>query len=241
MADQWYYSQQGQRCGPVTSDQLKQLATSGQLQPTDLVWKKGMAQWVKAEDIKGLMLATLETPPPIPVSPVNPVGNAPLDFLDAEESSPSAGMRPIEADNRNATSRNSIPGKSEKSTVSFDWNNWDIWGKTIFVSACIAAASMLMTWVDVGLASANGFSQCAFLFWGVFVFPLLMLLKKRPIHLVGGIVCGALGIVCSLGYIASKQVEIFGHSANFASGGAYVFLLCCVALIVGVVKHKPGV
>ena len=68
-----------------------------------------------------------------------------------------------------------------------------------------------------------------------------MLLKNRPIHLVGGIVCGALGIVCSLGYIASKQVEFFGESANFASGGPYVFLLCCIALIVGVVKHKPAV
>ena len=237
MADTWYYSQQGQRCGPVTSDQLKQLANSGQLQPTDLVWKTGMAQWVKAQTIKGLTFHASETPPPMPVSSVNPVGDAPLDFLNAEEVSPAEGMRP----HGNVVSRSPILGKSEGSTLSFDWNKWDIWGKTIFVSACIAAASMLMKWVDVGLASANGFSQGTFLFWGLFVFPLLMLLKDRPIHLVGGIVCGALGIACSLVYVASKQVEIFGNSANFASGGPYVFLLCCVALIVGVVKHKPAV
>ena len=45
MAEQWYYSKQGQRTGPVSEEQLKQLASSGQVQPTDLVWKQGMPQW----------------------------------------------------------------------------------------------------------------------------------------------------------------------------------------------------
>ena len=54
MANQWYYSQQKQRLGPVTDQQLKQLATSGQLRPTDLVWKKGLENWVAAQKVKGL-------------------------------------------------------------------------------------------------------------------------------------------------------------------------------------------
>ena len=41
--DQWY-SQGGKkhRMGPVPEGQLKQLASTGQLKPTDLVWKKGI-------------------------------------------------------------------------------------------------------------------------------------------------------------------------------------------------------
>src|SRR6185312_6521040 len=34
--------------------QLKQLALSGQLKPTDLVWQDGMSDWVPANSVKGL-------------------------------------------------------------------------------------------------------------------------------------------------------------------------------------------
>ena len=63
MVDQWYYAQQGQRQGPVAEDQLKQLAASGQLKPTDKVWKQGMAAWTQASEIEGLI------PPPDPSEP----------------------------------------------------------------------------------------------------------------------------------------------------------------------------
>ena len=72
---QWYYSESGQQAGPVSSEQLKQLATSGQLQPSDLVWKDGMGQWVEARKIKGLFPQQAVRPPQLPptVPPVPPV------------------------------------------------------------------------------------------------------------------------------------------------------------------------
>jgi hypothetical protein len=54
MADEWYYTRQGQQQGPVGAAQLKQLAASGQLLPTDLVWKEGLANWVPASSARGL-------------------------------------------------------------------------------------------------------------------------------------------------------------------------------------------
>ena len=51
---QWYYTQQGQRLGPVSEEQLKQLAAAAQLKPTDMVWKHGMANWIHASQVKGL-------------------------------------------------------------------------------------------------------------------------------------------------------------------------------------------
>ena len=36
MVAEWYYTEQGQRRGPVTWDQLRQQASGGQLRPTDL-------------------------------------------------------------------------------------------------------------------------------------------------------------------------------------------------------------
>jgi hypothetical protein len=48
MAEQWYYTRQGQRFGPLSTEQMRQLAVAGQLQQSDLVWTEGMAEWTAA-------------------------------------------------------------------------------------------------------------------------------------------------------------------------------------------------
>jgi len=67
---EWYYSKDGEKQGPVTSKQLKELAASGQLQPTDSVWKEGMKEWAEAKAVKGLFAADKPAdpllPPPVP-------------------------------------------------------------------------------------------------------------------------------------------------------------------------------
>jgi len=51
MASEWFYTRDGKsKAGPVASAQLKALARSGQLLPTDMVWKEGMAQWKPQDD-----------------------------------------------------------------------------------------------------------------------------------------------------------------------------------------------
>ncbi len=66
--EQWYFTRNGQQQGAVTTEQLNQLAASGQLLPTDMVWKHGMQKWSQASTINGLFPAA--TPPPLP--PTNP-------------------------------------------------------------------------------------------------------------------------------------------------------------------------
>jgi hypothetical protein len=52
---QWHYTINGQPAAvPVSAAQLKQLAASGQLKPTDLVWQEGMVEWAPAGSVKGL-------------------------------------------------------------------------------------------------------------------------------------------------------------------------------------------
>jgi hypothetical protein len=58
MANQWYYSKNGDKRGPVTGAQLKALAEAGKLRPTDLVWKEGMPSWQPAGKVKGLFPAS---------------------------------------------------------------------------------------------------------------------------------------------------------------------------------------
>ncbi|MEX2217107.1 MAG: GYF domain-containing protein [Phycisphaeraceae bacterium] len=65
----WYVNKGGRQVGPIDAAQLKHMATSGQLSPQDYVWKEGMAQWVHAQQVKGLFgqvadLANAGTAPP---------------------------------------------------------------------------------------------------------------------------------------------------------------------------------
>jgi len=54
---QWFYGRSGQQNGPVPTEQLRQLVASGQVQPTDLIWKEGMASWVPATELEQLAAA----------------------------------------------------------------------------------------------------------------------------------------------------------------------------------------
>lgn len=79
MADEWHYSSQGDRHGPVSAAELKRLADAGQLSPADLVWKEGLANWVAASSVKGLF-ARPAGPPPLPTG-----GSPSVDFKPKAE------------------------------------------------------------------------------------------------------------------------------------------------------------
>lgn len=82
--EQWYYTQGGQRSGPVTEDELRQRVSSGKLQPTDLVWRKGMAEWQKAVDVGILPPSGPDVPKPaIVVKPKSPPPPASKLFVGA--------------------------------------------------------------------------------------------------------------------------------------------------------------
>jgi hypothetical protein len=62
MTEHWYYCK-----GPFSDDELTQLASSGQLKPTDKVWKNGMSGWLSASEISGLYNPADHAPPPLTV------------------------------------------------------------------------------------------------------------------------------------------------------------------------------
>src|SRR5439155_16644869 len=73
MAEQWYYTRGSsrERIGPVTREELKSLASSGELEAASLVWRVGMPQWAPASSIEGLI-----DEPAAPAAPGRPVAPA---------------------------------------------------------------------------------------------------------------------------------------------------------------------
>ncbi len=55
MSTQWYFTREGmETIGPCSSRELRRMASSGQLLPTDKVRKEGMEKPVRARRLKGL-------------------------------------------------------------------------------------------------------------------------------------------------------------------------------------------
>ena len=88
---QWYVAVEGRRYGPVTAEQLGTWAQHGRLTADDMVWREGMAEWVKAgtvEELGGLFAgaaaggtAPAGVPPPTPPGGFAPAGAGPSAFL----------------------------------------------------------------------------------------------------------------------------------------------------------------
>jgi hypothetical protein len=83
----WYYASGGQQRGPVKTAQLKQLATSGELKPEDLVWCDGMPNWAPAGSVKGLLPADASRAVDTSTSPAT-TETLPHQTTDSAKSSP---------------------------------------------------------------------------------------------------------------------------------------------------------
>jgi hypothetical protein len=120
--------------------------------------------------------------------------------------------------------------------IKFSWATWSLGEKIIFVSGCVAAASMLLKWWDVGLLSGIGLFHWPILYLGVFGYPVLMVLKNKPVDFRTGIGCGAAGILLALYFIYRARIDFMGQHVSFAGLGPYVFLLASIGLAVGVYR-----
>lgn len=65
---QWYYSKNGSQLGPIGAAEIEAKLRSGEIAPTDLVWKDGMADWVPASQV-GELRALVSGPAATPVTP----------------------------------------------------------------------------------------------------------------------------------------------------------------------------
>jgi hypothetical protein len=127
-------------------------------------------------------------------------------------------------------------------TLKLAWANSDHGGKAILAGLGVAICSMLLPWVDIGIASSNGISQGTFLLLGLWFHPVQQLLRSEEIDQKIGFGCGIGGVLLTIGFIESQSFPaIFGNAPGNASGiGAYLFFLTCCALIYGVYSHKPS-
>jgi len=95
---QWHYAIGEKEFGPVSSQELKRLATSGQLKPEHQVWREGMADWVTAGSIKNLCPARSAAPDATtPAAAPNPAASVPESAGSDDYEVEPPKQRPAEA------------------------------------------------------------------------------------------------------------------------------------------------
>lgn len=87
----WYFSKNGTQLGPITEEELSAKARSGEVQPTDLVWKEGMSDWRPLNQVAEFQaianVAGASMPPPISSG-----GNGPIAQPAAAVANPYQGQ-----------------------------------------------------------------------------------------------------------------------------------------------------
>jgi hypothetical protein len=66
VSDQWYYRKGGETRGPVSRQELDQLARAGEIDPKALVWREGFPDWVSLAATGASGSAAVPPPPPPP-------------------------------------------------------------------------------------------------------------------------------------------------------------------------------
>lgn len=75
MAGGWYYASGDERLGPFSGERMKELAASGKILPTDLVWKAGIDTGVLASRITNLFALVPAVAMPAVPKPAEPTAD----------------------------------------------------------------------------------------------------------------------------------------------------------------------
>jgi len=69
---EWYYGKGGQQEGPFDEVTLRQRIAAGQVSPTDLVWREGMAEWLPLSQVAELSSSSSVVAPSSGAAPASP-------------------------------------------------------------------------------------------------------------------------------------------------------------------------
>ncbi len=99
MSEQWYLSREGEQYGPYSWVQLREFADGGRVRPQDFVWCEGMADWVVATEVEGLLGPPAPTPPPVQLAEkVEPVPSESTSERPKERAAADAPRQTRQAD-----------------------------------------------------------------------------------------------------------------------------------------------
>lgn len=178
MAAEWHYRHRGEQKGPVSGGELKRLATSGQIEANDLVWRDGLPKWVPASKVPGLIpepspgldvFDLAEDPEPVATSPLPARPSAP---------GPKASSRPGDA-----PPRLKKKGGDQSGLSTLEWVLYTLGFLIIPFANVILSSVLYYVWRADKPRKANQINRLGFIIFGVNLLVLALriaLLRNQP-------------------------------------------------------------
>ncbi len=114
-------------------------------------------------------------------------------------------------------------------------------GKMIIASGGMAVASMFMDWAHFLFVRKSGTSLGLALLLALWLYPLFMVLRNKPINKIWGNVFGIAGVATAVAFLlhaSNKQIAFF--HANVIGNGAWLFLGAALIYFFGIVLYRPS-
>lgn len=207
MANAWHYSIKGNRGGPVEAAELKRLATSGELSPSDFVWKEGLKEWVAASSVKGLF-------PAAALPPELPTGGSPSTRTTDLQPKVDAAVK--------ATARVAY-GAMKSFKASKPIAGFHIQRAVIGIASAVGMLATFMPWVTIPvLGTVYGTAGDGWLTLPLFIPALVFVLRGSRLQPISGWQRFAVAIPTALAALIGIQkiVSFNSQLANMRSGMA---------------------
>ena len=114
-------------------------------------------------------------------------------------------------------------------------------GKMIIASSGMAVASMFMDWAQFLFVRKSGTSLGVVLLLLFWLYPLLSVVRGKPLHRSWGIGFGVASIVAAVAFLlhaSNKQIAFF--HANVVGNGAWLFLGASILYFLGIILYRPS-
>ena len=136
MAQQWFYEKNGNQYGPLNSHQMQALGKSGELGPSDLVWREGMQTKIPAAKYKGLLPERAVTQ-----------SNLPDDSKEVVIDSSPPGREKTNRSRQSSLLSGRAMFSLSLEAQSFVYSNWAtvVFLTVVFVLACACALALILT------------------------------------------------------------------------------------------------
>lgn len=149
---QWFYFKDGNKQGPISGAQLREMVQGGKIQPTDQLWREGLQKWVSASKVKGLF-ANKVPQNPIPTAPpaAEITSSSDFDWLNTTD----------QPSTEPPTTPPTIPPpppdyfQRAKTYIENSWNTASIRKKTVILGALFILAIGGIRGCDGGMAAAQ--------------------------------------------------------------------------------------
>ncbi len=123
-------------------------------------------------------------------------------------------------------------------SFEFNFNQWNIGGKLIFISTVVAILSLLLPWIGGDAETEIGFMQGTSIFLALYIYPFFILAQDKSMSkIIGGISAG-LGVIGPGAFLYYLSRDMMIRIPEVMDIGIVIYILASIVLFVGVIKYE---